>query len=160
MAEKQESRLARWDPFADLGVLEPWGRFRRFGELSSILGRMVGEVGGEGEPLSLLAPKVDITETDGEYVVSAELPGVKREDMTLEIQEGVLTIRGEKKHERDEKNERGRRLERSYGAFSRTFSLPSDADGSKIEATFKDGVLSISISKKPEAKPAQVAIKG
>jgi len=159
MAEKKESQVARWDPFADLGLLERWRPFREFGDFPSRVSRMMEEAFGEARP-SLLAPKVDITESDDEYAVAAELPGVKKDDLTLEIEEGVLTIRGEKKEERDEKKEKGRRLERYYGAFSRSFSLPSDANADKVEASFTDGVLTVSIPKKPEAKPAQVAIKG
>ncbi len=156
MAEKRESQLARWDPFADLDLFEGRSPFREFGSLR----RMMDEFLGERARPTLLAPTVDITESDDQYAVSAEVPGVKKDDLTLELQEGVLTIRGEKKQERDEKKEKGRRLERYYGAFSRSFSLPSDADSDKVDASFTDGVLNITIPKKPEAKPAQVAIKG
>ena len=159
MAERKETQVARWDPFADLGLLQRWRPFGEFGDSPSRLSRMMEEAFGEARP-SLMAPKVDITESDDQYAVAAELPGVKKDDLTLEIQEGVLTIRGEKKEERDEKRDKGRRLERYYGAFSRSFSLPSDADADKVEASFKDGVLTVALPKKPEAKPAQVAIKG
>ena len=118
---------------------------------------------GFGEPArreGLIAPVVDITESDDQYAVKAEVPGVKKGDLTLEVREGVLTLRGEKKEEREEGKDRGRRLERVFGAFSRSFSLPADANAERIEASFSDGVLKISIPKKPEAKPAQVAIKG
>ena len=106
------------------------------------------------------SPKVDITETDGAYHVRAELPGVAKNDVTVEFEDDVLSIRGEKKTERDEKTEKGRRLECSYGAFSRAFTLPADADRDRIEAKFKDGVLQIKIQKNPDRKPKQIAIKG
>jgi HSP20 family protein len=85
---------------------------------------------------------------------------VKKGDLTLEVREGVLTLRGEKKEEREEGKDKGRRLERVFGAFSRSFTLPADANAERIEASFADGVLTITIPKKPEAKPSQVAIKG
>jgi HSP20 family protein len=153
MAEKKEQQLSRWDPFADLAFPE-WGRFPEFGGL-----RRWFEEADPGRRLGLSAPVVDITETDDRYQVSAEVPGVKKDDLTLEVQEGVLTLRGEKKQEREDENEKGRRLERVYGAFTRSFSLPADADPDHIEASFKDGVLTVRIPKRPEAKPAQVAIK-
>lgn len=105
------------------------------------------------------APQVDITETADEYRVRAELPGVSKEDVTVELEHGLLTIRGEKKSQRDEKNEKGRRLECSYGTFSRSFSLPQDADADQIAAKFKDGVLDVTIKRSAASKPKQVAIK-
>ena len=103
-------------------------------------------------------PSVDITETDGEYRVRAELPGVEKNDVTVELDQGVLCIRGEKKSRRDEKTERGRRLECSYGAFSRSFTLPQDADADHITAQFKDGVLDVKVAKLPESKPKQISV--
>lgn len=105
------------------------------------------------------APQVDITETADAYRVRAELPGVSKDDVTVELENGLLTIRGEKKSQRDEKNEKGRRLECSYGAFSRSFSLPQDADSDQIAAKFKDGVLDVTIKRSAASKPKQVAIK-
>jgi HSP20 family protein len=102
---------------------------------------------------------IDITETDGEYRVRAEIPGVAKDDVTVEIEEGVLCIRGEKKTRRDEKLERGRHLECSYGAFSRSFRLPQDADADQISADFRDGVLDVVVTKQPESKPKQIAVK-
>ena len=104
-------------------------------------------------------PAIDVCEDDARYIVTAELPGTKREDVTVELHEGVLTIRGEKKSEREEKSERRRYVERSFGAFSRTFTLPSDADPEQAQAAFKDGVLTVSISKTAEKKPRTVDVK-
>jgi HSP20 family protein len=155
MAESKESKVARWDPFGELNVLrDPWG-LPRLGSLA----RWLEEAGGE-RGLGAIAPTVDVTESDERYLITAEVPGVKKGDLTLEIHEGVLTLRGEKKEEREETREKARRLERRYGAFSRSFTLPADADPAKIDATFADGVLKIAIPKRPEAKPAQVSIKG
>jgi HSP20 family protein len=105
-------------------------------------------------------PIVDITETGDGYLVRAELPGVEKNDVTVELEQGVLSIRGEKRSRRDEKHEQGRRLECSYGSFSRSFTLPQDADADRIRAEFRDGVLEVSVAKHPESKPKQIAVKG
>ena len=106
-----------------------------------------------------LLPAIDVSEDDGNYVVTAELPGVKREDVNVELEEDVLTIRGEKRSEREEKKEKRRFVERSYGTFSRSFTLPANADPERVSAAFKDGVLTVTIGKRPEAKPRVVDIK-
>jgi len=149
MAEEQRHAIARWDPFRELGDLP-----------SSRLGRLLDDVFGDRpQGVGLKSPVVDVSEDDDKYVISAEVPGVKRDDLTVECHEGVLSIRGEKKSSREETREKARLLERSYGAFSRSFSLPSDADADQLHATFKDGVLEIEIHKKAESKPRTVAIK-
>lgn len=156
MAEEREAQIVRWDPFGNQAMRDPW----TFPDLGGV-GRLIDQTFGErGASTRVPAPVVDITESDEQYTISAEVPGVQRDDLTLEVHEGTLTLRGEKKSEREEQKERGRRLERSYGAFSRSFAMPSDADLSKVGASFADGVLRIEVPKKPEAKPAQVAIKG
>jgi HSP20 family protein len=122
---------------------------------------MMDELFGERRrPLGTAAPPVDITEGEDHYLVSAELPGVRKDDITVELQEGVLSIRGEKKSEREETQEKGRWLERSFGTFSRSFTLPSDANSERVDARFEDGVLRLRIDKKPEAKPKTIAVKG
>jgi HSP20 family protein len=154
MAEKKEAAVARRDPFAELMDWRPFW--------SPLFGRegrsLLEDVWGRGAG-GRLAPCVDITEDDGHYVVTAELPGTRREDVTVELEEGVLTIRGEKKNEREEKKEKRRFVERSYGSFSRSFTLPANADADKVAASFKDGVLTVTIDKKAEAKPRVVDIK-
>ncbi len=97
---------------------------------------------------------------DDSYLISAEVPGVNKGNLTVEVHDRALTIRGEKKSEREETKDKARRLERSFGAFSRSFTLPADADDEKIAAQFDDGVLKLTIAKRPEAKPQQVAIRG
>jgi HSP20 family protein len=153
MAET-EKRPVRWDPFREL---ERWSPLREWPSLR--MGRLFDELLGEGRAVSVPSPAVDITEADDKYVVTAEVPGVKREDLTVELQEGVLSIRGEKKSEREEKKEKSRYLERSYGAFSRSFTLPSNADPDRIQAGFKDGVLTVTIAKTEETKPRVISIK-
>ncbi|MFO0691878.1 MAG: Hsp20/alpha crystallin family protein [Myxococcota bacterium] len=126
----------------------------------SLFDRFFQEGPESGRPLQpFAAPHVDITETNEEYRVRAELPGVSKDDVTVELDHGLLTIRGEKKSQRDEKLEKGRRLECTYGAFSRSFSLPQDADADQISARFKDGVLDVTIKRSAASKPRQVAIK-
>ena len=153
MAEKKESAVARRHPLAELGFGRRWEPFR------SLLDEVFGEWPEAAAGAGLAMPSVDITETDGEYRVRAELPGVEKNDVTVELDQGVLCIRGEKKSRRDEKTERGRRLECSYGAFSRSFTLPQDADADHITAQFKDGVLDVKVAKLPESKPKQIAVK-
>jgi HSP20 family protein len=155
MAEekKTEGAVARRHPFGELGFGRRWEPFR------SLLDEMFTDWPRETAPAGIAVPSVDITESDGEYRVHAELPGVEKDDVTVEVEQGVLCIRGEKKSRRDEKNERGRRLECSYGAFSRSFTLPQDADPERISAEFKNGVLDVKIAKQPESKPKQIAVK-
>ena len=163
MADKKEREskgVTRWDPFGELEAWEPlrdWP-FREFGA-SSRLTRMLEEMFGRPARRGQLVPAIDVSEDDGNYVVSAELPGAKKDDVTIECHDHVLTIRGEKKSEREEKKEKGRYFERSYGAFSRSFTLPSNADPDRIQASFKDGVLTVTIAKTEEAKPRVISIK-
>lgn len=159
---KQESQSAltprREAGFRDLDLSERWSPFRSLiDEFFMDRGREWGISGGAG---GHVIPQVDITETDDQYRVRAELPGVSKQDVTVEIEHGVLSIRGEKKSVRDEKLERGRRRECVYGSFSRSFTLPADAEDEKISAEFKDGVLEVEIGKRPESKPKQIAVQG
>jgi HSP20 family molecular chaperone IbpA len=96
-----------------------------------------------------LCPHVDVRETDKEIVVEAELPGIDEKDISLALQDGVLTIRGEKKHEHDEEKENYRVMERRYGSFQRSLRLPDTVDQDKVEASFDNGVLKIKVAKRP-----------
>jgi HSP20 family protein len=104
------------------------------------------------------SPAVDIFETDGDIVVKAELPGMDRKDITLNLENNVLTLRGERRFEKETKEENYHRIERSYGGFSRAFSIPSMVDEERIRADYKDGVLKIVLPKKEQAKPKQIKI--
>ncbi len=104
-------------------------------------------------------PSVDITEKDDSYIMKAELPGISKEDVKITLKENHLTIHGEKKKEKEEKDKNYFRSERVYGSFQRTFTLPSSVRVEKIEANFKDGVLTIEIPKVEEAKPKEIEIK-
>jgi HSP20 family protein len=144
---------ARWDPFREL---EPFGRLRLGRPLSGLLEDFFGERAARS---GRWLPAVDVHESDAAYTLSVELPGAKREDLEVDLHEGQLTIRGEKRSEREEKKERSHVTERSYGSFSRTFGLPADAAADRIQAKFEGGVLTIEIPKSQEAKPKQVAIR-
>jgi HSP20 family protein len=105
------------------------------------------------------APSVDISETESEYQIKAEIPDVKKEDVKVTLEDGVLTIQGERKHEKEEKGKKYHRIERSYGSFVRTFSLPDVIDDDKVKAEFKDGVLNLHLPKSEKAKPKAIDVK-
>lgn len=104
-------------------------------------------------------PTVDISETAGEYVIQAELPEVKKDDVKVTLEEGVLTIQGQRRQEKDEKTTKYHRIERSYGTFVRSFSLPDQVNESGVKAEFKDGVLNLHIPKSEKAKPRAIEVK-
>ena len=110
-----------------------------------------GMFGASGGRNFKLTPHVDVRETDKEIVVEAELPGIDEKDISLAIQDGVLTIRGEKRFEHDEEKENYRMMERRYGSFQRSLRLPESVDDDKVEASFDNGVLKVSLPKRPEA---------
>jgi HSP20 family protein len=135
------------DPFSSLRA-EVDSLFDSFmGGLPAFSG-MFGASGGRGFTLT---PHMDVRETDKEIVVEAELPGIDEKDISLDLKDGVLTIRGEKKHEYDEKKENYRVMERRYGSFQRSLMLPDTVDQDKVEANFDNGVLKIKVPKRPEA---------
>jgi HSP20 family protein len=156
---KSAPKPARRDPFWELDPFERWEPLRELGLASPRLSRWMEEAFG-GARGGRLSPAVDVSEDDGKYVVTVELPGTKREDVTVEAHENVLTIRGEKRSEREEKKEQSRWVERTYGSFSRSFTLPANADADRVNASFRDGVLTIEIPKSEAAKPKTIAIKG
>lgn len=105
-----------------------------------------------GNANALLQPNMDIASTDKEYTVTVEIPGVDENDIKLELsQDGILTVRGEKKQEKEHKDKDFHRIERSYGSFQRTLSLPEDADGENVDASFKNGLLTITVPRKEVA---------
>ena len=109
--------------------------------------RLARRQGGQGGGLETWAPVVDMRESDNSFIIHAELPGIKKEDISLDLNDNVLTLTGERKEKKKEENERVYRVERTYGKFSRTFTLPKNADTSKILANFQDGVLELNIPK-------------
>ncbi len=112
----------------------------------------------EGELRGAWTPSVDISETENELVVSADLPGLNREDIKVNVQNNVLTFSGERKQETKSEGSNVHRLERSYGFFSRSFTLPATVKTDGIKATYKDGVLHLTLPKVEEARPRQIAV--
>jgi HSP20 family protein len=105
------------------------------------------------------SPRVDIVETDKAFVIKAEIPEVNKEDVKVTIDNGILTIRGERKQEKEEKGKKIHRIERHFGIFTRSFTLPDNVDENKIKASFKDGMLNLHIHKTEEVKPKAIEIK-
>ena len=130
------------------------------------MNRMFNEFfqGGTGEEagwgLRTWTPPIDIYETDDALVLKAELPGVSRDDVSIEIHQNTLILRGQRKHETEVKEEHYHRVERAYGTFQRSFMLPTQVDQEKVQATYHDGVLELRLPKSEAAKPKRVAITG
>ena len=104
-------------------------------------------------------PLVDISEDPKEYLIKVELPEVKREDVKITMEEGTLTIAGDRKYEKQDNGKKYHRVERAYGSFGRSFSLPDDASPGRVNAEFKDGVLTLHLVKDEKAKPQQIEVK-
>ncbi|HMZ54078.1 MAG TPA: Hsp20/alpha crystallin family protein [Nitrospira sp.] len=154
------SGLTRWEPFRT--QWNPWKELEDVEKrLSALWGRPQGKVDGQKEAISVAewSPLVDITEDEKEYLIKAELPEVKREDVKLTVQDNVLAISGERRYEKEEKNKKYHRVERAYGNFLRSFTLPEDADGSKVSAEYKDGVLKVHLPKSEKATPKSIEVK-
>lgn len=130
-----------------------------FSLLQNRLNRLFEPFAEETLPLTTWVPACDIYETDKEIVVKAELPGLKKEDVFVSIENNVLMIRGERKFEEEVKRENFHRVERTYGEFLRSFTLPTFIDANKILAEFKDGLLMVTLPKREEAKPKQIEVK-
>lgn len=142
--------LARWNPLRDMDEIH-----NRL--MSSLMPRWGG--GQESVTQSEWSPSVDIIEDDNEYIISAELPEVKKEDVKITLENGVLTLSGERKFEKEENGRRYHRVERSYGSFVRSFTLPDDADSAKVDARFKEGILRVHVGKSEAARPKQIEVK-
>ena len=144
--------LTRWDPFRELEDMSQ--------RLNRIFGRSLvdREKGGEAIKVAEWAPAVDVSETETEYLIKAEIPEVKKEDVKVTLQDGMLTLQGERKQEKEEKGKRFHRIERSYGSFLRSFDLPANVDDTKAKADFKEGVLTLTLPKSEKAKPKSVEV--
>lgn len=145
--------MTRWNPFKELAEMEQ--------RLSTYLGRPAArtEAGEEAMTVAEWSPLVDITEDEKEYLIKADLPEVKKEEIKLTVQDNVLSISGERKYEKEEKGKKYHRVERAYGSFMRSFTLPEAADGSKVSAEYKDGVLNVRLPKSEKAKPKSIEVK-
>jgi HSP20 family protein len=148
--------LTRWEPLREMEDFQ-----NRLSNLSTLFGRPLRRTNGHGREDITLAdwmPLADITEDEREYLIKAELPELKREDVKVTVENGVLIISGERKFEKEEKKRKFHRVERGYGTFMRSFTLPDDADGTKIKAEFKNGLLTVHLPKSERAKPKQIEV--
>jgi HSP20 family protein len=143
--------IIRWDPFRDMVTLRE--KMNRLFE-DVFTGR------GEDKELaaSTWAPAVDIYETENELIMTAEVPGIEEKDIEIKIEDNTLSLRGERKFEKETKEENYHRIERSYGSFYRAFTLPNSIDPDRIQAEYENGVLKISMPKRQELKPRKVKI--
>ena len=143
--------LVKWNPFRELEDMSE--------RLSRLTGRPVWPTGEESLITAEWSPVVDIEETEKEYLIKAELPEVKKEDVKVFIKDGVLTIEGERTQEKEEKDKKFHRIERSYGKFMRCFSMPEDADVNRVKADFVSGMLNVHLGKGELAKPKAIEVK-
>ncbi len=145
--------LIRWDPFREMSALQ-----ERMNQLFSDV-RGKGNVREEKLIRNTWIPAVDIFETPDAIVLKAELPGIAAQDISVEVQDNIVTLKGEKKFEKETKEENYHRMERSYGSFQRAFTLPGTVQEEKATARFRDGILEIALPKVEEARPRQIKVK-
>lgn len=147
------ANITRWDPFSDLSSLQD--------RVNQLFNQSFG-VGRSGQDQALFSanfiPPVDVYEDDQNITVQAELPGVKESDVNVRLDNNVLTLSGERKLENEEKKDNFHRIERSYGRFTRSFTLPAGIDPESVNAEFENGVLKVTIPKREEAKSRQIKI--
>ena len=143
--------IVRWEPLRDLVTTQD--RMNRL--FNETLGRVFGEEGGRA---GAWVPAVDIYETEQNVIVKAELPGIDPKDVEATVHEGTLYLKGERKYEKEVKEEHYHHVERAYGSFARSFELPASIDEDKVQADFKDGVLTLTLPKREEAKAKKIKI--
>jgi HSP20 family protein len=144
--------LVKWNPWREMPMLH--NRINRmFDDPFFSLGRLSDE-----DSLGMWNPAVDLYEKDDQFIIKAELPGVNKDDIKVDLKDRVLTLSGERTYENEVKEENYYRRERSYGKFQRAFTLPADVDSEKIKAEFKDGVLQIEVPKPEDRKAKQVTV--
>lgn len=145
--------LIKWDPFRELEDVSD--------RLNHIFRRSQApaEPGREMLAIADWSPSTDVSETDAAYLIKAEIPGVNKEDVKVFIQDGMLTMQGERKMEKEEKGKKFHRIERSYGRFVRSFRLPDDVDAATVKAEFKDGILNVTLAKSAKAGARAIDVK-
>jgi len=143
-------------------VLTRWEPFREFSTLQDRMNRLFRETQGNSQDESLtsssFAPAVDVYEDEHNVTLKIEVPGIEEKDIDVRIENNTLTVHGERKIEKEEKEENYRRVERQYGSFTRTFNLPPTVDAEKVQADYDKGVLKVTLPKKAEAKPKQIKV--
>jgi HSP20 family protein len=148
--ENNMTKLTRIDPFAEFDLFSDWRRPLATPRIRTISHR--------SNAAAAWRPAVDVRETADTYAISFELPGTEKEDVSVEVHDGVLTVKGEKKASEVAEGERRHHIERVYGSFTRAFTLPTDVEGDAVKATFRNGVLTVEIPKAEEQKPKVVPI--
>jgi HSP20 family protein len=140
--------ITRWDPFREVQALQ------------SRVNSLFRDINGENDPLApaSFAPPVDIYEDDKKAVLKLEVPDIDEKDLDVRMENHTLTVKGERKMEKEEKEENFHRIERRYGSFFRAFTLPSTVDAEHINADYHSGVLKVELTKKPEAQPKQIKV--
>jgi HSP20 family protein len=149
--------LTTWRPFRELTPFKEFERMRR--EMDRFLDSFLERRPTKAEEAGEFLPALDLAEKDNELVVKCEVPGMDPKDIDISLSDGMLTIRGEKKQEREEKETDYHLVERSYGAFTRSIHLPKEVQGDKISASYKNGILKITLPKSEEAKKKEIKIK-
>ncbi|HVO60686.1 MAG TPA: Hsp20/alpha crystallin family protein [Terriglobales bacterium] len=144
--------LTRWEPFREFNTLQ--------NQMNRLFQESFGNPGSREEALtaSVFAPAVDVYEDEHNITLKVEVPGIDEKDIDIRVENNILTVHGERKFEKDEKEENYRRVERQYGSFTRTFTLPPTVDSENIQADYEKGVLKIRLAKKAEAKPKQIRV--
>lgn len=148
--------LTRWNPLREMEDMQ-----RRISSLFDSSPFRRSNLTNDEESITVAewAPLVDIAEDDKEYLIKVELPEVQKDDVKVTVESGTLTISGERKAEKEEKGRKFHRVERSYGRFERSFSIPDDAESDNVKAEFKDGVLRVHLAKSEKARPKQIEVK-
>jgi HSP20 family protein len=141
--------VTRWDPFQDLLSIQD--------EMNQLFGRVFGQQSGPGQ--RAWAPALDIAERPDAYLLTVEVPGVKPEDLDITLEGGVLTVQGERRFQDESTDQQWHRVERRYGAFRRSITLPSQTQADKIEASFEDGLLHITVPKTDAAMPKRIEVR-
>src|SRR5712671_1344359 len=143
-------------------VLTRWEPFREFSTLQDRMNRLFRETQGNSQDEALtsssFAPAVDVYEDEHNVTLKIEVPGIDEKDIDIRVENNLLTVHGERKIEKEEKEENYRRVERQYGSFTRTFTLPNTVDTENVQANYDKGVLKITLPKKAEAKPKQIKV--
>lgn len=146
--------LVRW---RNRNELAPWRALR---EIDEQFDRVMGNLASDtGRVPQMWTPAVDLRETEDAYVIEADMPGMKKDDLDINVHGDFVTVKGERKSEHESKEADYHYVERSYGSFQRTFELPGGVDASKADAKFKDGVLKVTLPKREDAKPRQIEVK-
>jgi HSP20 family protein len=142
--------LTRWDPFREFTTLQD--------RMNRLFRDSYSEAGNEALATTTFAPAVDVYEDEHNVTLKIEVPGIEERDIDVRVENNVLTVSGERKFEKEEKEENYRRVERQYGSFTRSFTLPNTVDAESISANYEKGILKIKLAKKAEAKPKQIKV--